>query len=194
MGRFLGITVKRLTPCRCLGGYVKEPCVHTIVSTKCFLTCLFYIVQCTYFTVNVYGTQPEAKAKWFWKAMRRLKLLYSLYTVEKWVQVTMRKSQLAHQYSLYSVFVGHLHQEVTKVNTDSACLQLHVHVCSDQEGNIRARNSCLQSCKMWVEIQFYELQIWVLEKSCEFNNLPVANTKSYLGLKVSRTQQFASSN
>ena len=25
MGRFLGITVKRLAPCRCLDGHVKEP-------------------------------------------------------------------------------------------------------------------------------------------------------------------------
>ena len=40
----------------------------------------------------------------------------------------------------------------------------------------RGRKSCLQTRKMRVEIQFYELKIWVLEKSCEFNNLPVANT------------------
>ena len=59
---------------------------------------------------------------------------------------------------------------------------------------LRALNSCLQTRKMRVEIQFYELKIWVLEKSCEFNNLPVANTISYLGLKASRTQQFVRSN
>ena len=47
----------------------------------------------------------------------------------------------------------------------------------------RARNSHLQTRKMRVEIQFCELKILALVKSCEFNNLPVANTKSYLGLK-----------
>ena len=33
----------------------------------------------------------------------------------------------------------------------------------------RARNSCLQTRKMRAEIQFCELKIWALEKSCEFN-------------------------
>ena len=47
----------------------------------------------------------------------------------------------------------------------------------------RARNLRLQTRKMRVKIQFCELKILALEKSCEFNNLPVANTKSYLGLK-----------
>ena len=47
----------------------------------------------------------------------------------------------------------------------------------------RARNSHLQTRKMRVEIQFCELKILALEKSCEFNNLTVANTKSYLSLK-----------
>ena len=47
----------------------------------------------------------------------------------------------------------------------------------------RARNSHLQTRKIRVEIQFCELKILALEKSCEFNNLPVANTKSYLSLK-----------
>ena len=60
----------------------------------------------------------------------------------------------------------------------------------------RARNSCLKTHKMRIEIQFCELKIWAIEKSCEFNNLPVATgiTNSNLGLKASRTQQFASSN
>ena len=31
--------------------------------------------------------------------------------------------------------------------------------------------------KMRVKIQFCELKILALEKSCEFNNLPVANTR-----------------
>ena len=40
----------------------------------------------------------------------------------------------------------------------------------------RARNSCLQTRKMRVEIQFCELKIWALEKSCEFDIS--SNTKS----------------
>ena len=48
------------------------------------------------------------------------------------------------------------------------------------DGHHRARNSHLQTRKMRVEIQFCELKILALEKTCEFNNLPVANTKSYL--------------
>ena len=34
---------------------------------------------------------------------------------------------------------------------------------------IRARNSCLQTRKMRVDIQFCELKIKALEKSCEFD-------------------------
>ena len=36
---------------------------------------------------------------------------------------------------------------------------------------------------MRVEIQFCELKILALEKSCEFKNLPVANTKSFFSLQ-----------
>ena len=43
----------------------------------------------------------------------------------------------------------------------------------------RARNSHLQTRKMRVEIQFCELKILALEKSCEFNNLPEANGEFY---------------
>ena len=52
----------------------------------------------------------------------------------------------------------------------------------------RARNSCLQTRKMRAEIQFCELKIWALEKSCEFNISAKTKLLSWSHRRLSKMQ------
>ena len=52
----------------------------------------------------------------------------------------------------------------------------------------RARNSCLQTRKMRAEIQFCELKIWALEKSCEFNISAKTKLLSWFHRRLSKMQ------